>query len=1004
MPGALDLVVDEVVVDEEAVAEGTGDGTLDPADWDAFRVQAHRMLDDMLGLTETIRERPLWQAVPADLRGWLSGPLPVEATALGEVHREFLEQVAPYALGNGHPGFMGWVHGGGTPVGMLAEMLAAGLNANLGGRDHAPMEIERQVTGWMRELFGFPAAATGLFVTGTSMANLLAVVVARDWAAGVEVRRKGVDRKGGRLVCYGSAGVHGCVAKALDVAGLGADALRVVETDGRGRICVGALTRAVRADRAAGMRPFLVVGCAGTVDTGAVDDLDGIAEVCREERLWFHVDGAFGALGMLAPEIRPRLKGIDRADSLAFDFHKWGQVPYDAGYLLVRDGSLQRQAFCSTAAYLERETRGMARGDETWPCDLGIDLSRGFRALKVWFTLKTFGAKALGAAIWRMCELARHLAQRIVQTPELELLVPVELNIVCFRYRSRCAAEVRDRINRQIAIDLQECGKVAPSTTMVRGCVALRACIANHRTSAAEIETLVEQTLVFGRALESAATQAPVAGELPLTHERNMLREALEAVERRLELTPDSTDLLFQSACLLDHTGQPGLASERYRRLLERDAGNMGALNNLGNLLLAAGKQAEALPFYLRAVEAEPGHVASRANLGNLLIKQGRTAEAAEQFEAALIVDENYRPAHAGLSFALEELGDPEAARRHRLRAFADRCVSISAYRGEKPPITVLELVSVTGGNFRTDAYLSDRVFQRVLVTTEFFKPGTRLPPHDLVVNAIGEADAAVEALNGALAVIAETGAPVINHPRAVLATGRCEIARRLAGIAGVRTAHTVLLRREELAGECAVYGLARKGLGFPLLLRTPGFHGGEHFAMVETGEGPEAGLAAALNELPGDELLAMEYLDARGADGNSRKYRVMMVGGELYPLHLAIAPQWKIHYFSADMAEREEHRAEEAAFLNDMAGVLGPRVMQALGEIQTTLGLDYGGIDFGLSRRGEVLVFEANATMAVIPPDQDARWDYRRSAVERVYVAVWEMLRDRAVRRAVAA
>jgi len=477
--------------------------TLDPSDWAAFRAQAHIMLDDMLGYIEKIRERPVWQPIPEEARTRFRSAAPRKGEELAEVHAEFMRDVLPYALGNVHPGFMGWVNGGGTPVGMVAEMLAAGLNANLGGRDHIPVEVERQVSEWVREIFGFPCGASGLFVTGTSMANLMAVVIARDFTLGVEARASGVAADTRRLRAYASTAVHGCVAKAMDIAGLGSDALRLIPTDSRYRIDLAALATAIEQDRAAGFTPFFVVGTAGTVDTGAMDDLAGIAEICQREKLWFHVDGAFGALARLAPDLAARLDGIERADSLAFDFHKWGQAPYDAGFLLVRDAEAHQQAFAMQTAYLARAERGLAAGSP-WLCDFGPDLSRGFRALKVWFTLKVLGTERLGAAISRSCALARYLEERINAAPELELMAPVELNIVCFRYR----AEDSDRVNAEIAIRLQESGVVAPSTTRIGGRIAIRAAIVNHRTSRAEMNALVEGALAQGRALTAHQPQA----------------------------------------------------------------------------------------------------------------------------------------------------------------------------------------------------------------------------------------------------------------------------------------------------------------------------------------------------------------------------------------------------------------------------------------------------------------------------------------------------------------
>jgi glutamate/tyrosine decarboxylase-like PLP-dependent enzyme len=473
--------------------------TLDPSDWASFRADGHRMLDDIIDYIETIRDRPVWQPIPDHVRARFRAGVPTDPAPLADVHGEFMRHVLPYATGNVHPGFMGWVHGGGNPAGMLAEMLAAGLNANLGGRDHMPIEVERQITEWMRELFGFPAGASGLFVTGTSMANLIGVLVARTSALGAGVRRKGLAA-GKRLVAYTSAAAHGCIAQAMDLSGLGSEALRVIPIDDHHRIDVAALQATVAADRAQGLLPFLVVGTAGTVEIGAIDDLAALADLAAREKLWLHVDGAFGALAILAPDLAPRLAGIERADSLAFDFHKWGQVPYDAGFILVRDGARHRSAFASPAAYLRRESRGLAAGSP-WPCDFGPDLSRGFRALKTWFTLKVHGTARIGAVISHTCELARYLQSRIAAAPELELLAPVQLNIVCFRY---CRGGDADAVNAKIIVDLQESGIAAPSSTMIGGKLAIRAAIVNHRTETRDIDALVDAVLALGAASEKS--------------------------------------------------------------------------------------------------------------------------------------------------------------------------------------------------------------------------------------------------------------------------------------------------------------------------------------------------------------------------------------------------------------------------------------------------------------------------------------------------------------------
>jgi glutamate/tyrosine decarboxylase-like PLP-dependent enzyme/glutathione synthase/RimK-type ligase-like ATP-grasp enzyme len=934
-------------------------GTLDPSDWPGFRAQAHRMLDDILDYVEHIRQRPVWQPIPTEVRARFHGDLPQAPSDLAAVHGEFMRDILPYATGNVHPGFMGWVHGGGTPVGMLAEMLAAGLNSNLGGRDHVPIEVERQIVRWMRRIFGFPEGASGLFVTGTSLANLIGVLIARDAELGFEVRRAGVAGNSKRLAAYTSAAAHNCIGKAMDISGIGSDALRPIPVDGRYRMDPNALEQAIDADRRAGLTPFLVVGTAGTVDTGAIDDLDALATICRRQRLWFHVDGAFGALAILAPDLAPRLKGIERADSLAFDFHKWGQVPYDAGFILVRDGALHRKAFAAAVAYLKKERRGLAAGSP-WPCDYGPDLSRGFRALKTWFTLKVLGSEALGAMISRTCALARYLESRIAATPQLELLAPVELNVVCFRYR----AEDAQGINAEIVTELQESGVVAPSSTTLDGRLAIRAAIVNHRTGAREIDLLVEKTVALGRAIEASAASARIASD------------------------PDSVSLRFEYACRLTEMGRTREARDAYLDLLAREPSHRLALNNLGTLLHAAGYRTAARTAYAEAVARHPDDPMSRVNLGNVLYEAGEFESAREHFEAALRFDPSHAEAHQGLAYVLAELGDEEGAQWHRRKGFEDRPVAALPYRGDGPPVRLLLLVSSVGGNIPTRHLLDDRVFETLVVVPEFYDAKVPLPPHQVVFNAIGDADLAAPALAAAQSLLAGTSAPVINPPAAVLATGRADHAR-LSRLPGVVAPATVTLPRELLSAPEAAATVARHGFRFPLLLRTPGFHTGRHFLRVESAEA----LPAAVAQLPGRELTVIEFLNARAADGKVRKYRVMLIDGEIYPLHVAISSHWKIHYFTADMAEQPDHRAEDAEFLENMPGVLGTRAMQALAHIQATLGLDYAGVDFGLSGSGDLLLFEANATMVVNPPEPDERWAYRRPAVERILAAVRKML-----------
>jgi aromatic-L-amino-acid/L-tryptophan decarboxylase len=469
--------------------------SLDPVDWNELRRDGHQMLDDMFDHLETLKDQPLWRAPTPEKMAEIREPLPRNPMPLIDVHARFMSAILPFSSGNAHPGFMGWVQGGGTAVGMLAEMLAAGMNANLGGRHHMAIELERQMVTWTRDLFGFPDTASGLFVTGTSAANLAGVLVARTRALGRSVRDSGVGMIGRHLTAYTSVAAHGCIARAMEIAGLGRARLRLIPVDEEHRIQIGALRQALAADRANGLEPFLLIGTAGTVDVGSIDDLRSLATVAKAEEIHFHVDGAFGALAMLAPELAPRLAGIERADSLAFDWHKWGQVPYDSGFLLVRDGELHRQTFAADAAYLRRADRGLA-GGEWWPCDYGLDLSRGFRALKTWFTVKTYGADAIGRSIANTVSLAKRLSARVAAEAELELLGPVPLNIVCFGYRSANA----DSLNAAIVADLHDAGRVAPSLTTIGGRTAIRAAIVNHRTTTDDVDALVESVLALGRA------------------------------------------------------------------------------------------------------------------------------------------------------------------------------------------------------------------------------------------------------------------------------------------------------------------------------------------------------------------------------------------------------------------------------------------------------------------------------------------------------------------------
>jgi glutathione synthase/RimK-type ligase-like ATP-grasp enzyme len=445
----------------------------------------------------------------------------------------------------------------------------------------------------------------------------------------------------------------------------------------------------------------------------------------------------------------------------------------------------------------------------------------------------------------------------------------------------------------------------------------------------------------------------------------------------------------FERACELDALGRTEEAKEAYLAFLAGAPTHFAALNNLGTLLYESGYRSAARTAYEEAVKHHPDNPVGHINLANLLLASGELAAARRHYETALARAPDHDEAHRGLANLLAELGDDEAAETHRRAAYRDKAVVVQRYRGTPPGIPLLLLASGLGGNVPTRQLIDDRIFAVTALVADYVDATAQLPPHRLVFNAIGDADLSLRALTAAARLLAATRAPVINHPRKILPTGRAAIARRFAGVPGVVAPRIVTLPRAALEAPDAAAMLTQHGFAFPLLLRSPGFHTGRNFLRVEA----PAALGAALATLPGHAMMAMDLLDARGADRLARKYRVMIVDGQLYPLHLAISADWKVHYFTAAMAEHPEHRAEEAAFLADMPAVLGPLAMEGLARIRDALGLDYGGVDFGLRRDGALLLFEANSTMVVNPPDADPRWDYRRAPIERVLGAARRML-----------
>jgi len=472
--------------------------TLDPHDWDNARAVAHRAVDDAIDYLRDVRDRPVWREMPADVRSSFDALLPHSPTPLRQVYRQITETLMPYPMGNIHPRFWAWYMGSSNFTGALGDFLAAIQGSNLGGGNHAAAMMDSQVVSWCKEMIGFPASASGTLASGGSMANTIALIVARNAKAGVDVREHGVTAIERPLRFYASNQVHSCHRKAIEAMGLGNRALQRLPTTDDLRINLDALRTAVARDRAAGFQPACVIGSAGTVNTGAIDDLDTLADFAAQENLWFHVDGCIGALVAIAPQSAHLVRGLERADSVALDPHKWLHAPFEVGCVVVRDAAAHLASFSVVQEYLEKTPRGLASAD--WLYEYGLQTSRGFRALKVWMALKEHGVEKFGRLIDQNIAQGRYLEELIASEPLLESVAPATINIVCFRYCPSGLDELAvKRLNLEIMMRLQEEGVAAISDTTVRGKHCLRVAINNHRTRRADLDLLVREIVRLGR-------------------------------------------------------------------------------------------------------------------------------------------------------------------------------------------------------------------------------------------------------------------------------------------------------------------------------------------------------------------------------------------------------------------------------------------------------------------------------------------------------------------------
>lgn len=481
-----------------------------PAQIEQVGAQVARLLAGYLGgLAGGPVHRPVPQALTS---AWAAAPAPRSGRGVEQVIERFAGEIAPYPFGNGHPRFYAWVNSPPAVIGVFAEALAAAMNPSVAGGDHAAVHVERQVIRWFAELAGLPEGAGGLLTSGASMATLTALAVARHraaTAAGIDVRAAGLQGSGPRLLLYASAEAHGCVRKAAELLGIGSDNIREVPVDAEFAIRPARLAHTLAADRARGHLPVAVIASAGTVNTGAIDPLRPISEICAEHDAWLHVDAAYGGPAvLLADGFGDAREGLGLADSIAVDPHKWLYVPVDAGLVLLRDAAAAREAFSLIPPYLR--TEGDSAGGP-WFSEYGFEQTRPFRALKVWMAIQHFGLDGYRELIGHDLWLAGYLRAAVAAAPDLELLAG-ELSIACFRYRpsrsaGRPCAEAGldgaglDELNRRLVAALQRGGRAFLAGTTVRGRFALRACVVNPGATEADIDALVAEVRRLGAGL-----------------------------------------------------------------------------------------------------------------------------------------------------------------------------------------------------------------------------------------------------------------------------------------------------------------------------------------------------------------------------------------------------------------------------------------------------------------------------------------------------------------------
>jgi len=473
---------------------------LDPANWDDIKTLGHQIIDDMVDYLKDIGNKPVWTPIPQQVKDEFKKPIPQQPADIFEVYEEFKQNIFPYHGGNIHPKFFAWVQGTGTPLGAFADLLAGVMNNNAAIGNQSALYVDKQVVNWCKELMNYPETGSGILVSGGSIANITGLIVARNTIV-ANAKNAGVYATTGKLTAYCSSETHNCLGKAAEVIGIGNEQLRKIAVNDNYEIDIEALKAKIKEDRENGFFPFCIIGNAGTVNTGAIDPLNELLQIARNEKIWFHIDGAFGALAKLVPAYQDKLKAIEEADSVAFDLHKWMYMQYEVGCVLFKDAATHRAAFATPVNYLTAHDRGIAAGPETIS-NYGMELSRGFKALKVWMSLKEHGVDKYAAMIAQNIDQAFYLGEKVKQHHDLELMAAVTMNIVCYRYNpGNLDDDQLNVLNKELLMRMQETGIAAPSSTLLNGSYAIRVANTNHRTRREHLDEMIAGTIAIGNTL-----------------------------------------------------------------------------------------------------------------------------------------------------------------------------------------------------------------------------------------------------------------------------------------------------------------------------------------------------------------------------------------------------------------------------------------------------------------------------------------------------------------------